>query len=209
VLPVWGHDANIVSSTASFDSRLRWSGSPLHFSLKRSSGQVNLAIQDGRFVDIASGSTRLLGALNFDALVRRLQLDFSDVFSRGYSFDSIAGLLDFTEGVVNTASPLRIDGPASDLAIEGEINLRDETISADMQVQIPLGQNLSMVAGLLGAWPIAVSTYLASKIFQEQVEDFTTVIYRLEGPWAAPTAGFEPPEDYDPAAPPPAAAPKP
>jgi uncharacterized protein (TIGR02099 family) len=209
VLPVWGHDANIVSRTASFDSRLRWSGSPLHFSLKRSSGQVNLAIQDGRFVDIASGSTRLLGALNFDALVRRLQLDFSDIFSRGYSFDSITGLLDFTEGVVNTTSPLQIDGPASDLAIEGEINLQNETISADMQVQIPLGQNLSMVAGLLGAWPIAVSTYLASKIFQEQVEDFTTVIYRLEGPWAAPTAGFEPPEDYDPAAPPPAAAPKP
>jgi uncharacterized protein YhdP len=77
-----------------------------------------------------------------------------------------------------------------------------------MQVQIPLGQNLSMVAGLLGAWPIAVSTYLASKIFQEQVEDFTTVIYRLEGPWAAPTAGFEPPADYDPAAPP-AVAPQP
>jgi uncharacterized protein YhdP len=81
------------------------------------------------------------------------------------------------------------------LSIRGQINLRDETIAADMQVQIPLGQNLSMVAGLLGAWPIAVSTYLASKIFQNQVEDFTTVIYRLEGPWAQPTTGFEPPAE--------------
>jgi uncharacterized protein YhdP len=195
VLPSWGHDANVVSSSASFDSVLQWAGSPLHFSPRRSSGSINLDIEDGRFVDIDSGSTRLLGALNFDALVRRLQLDFSDIFSKGYSFDSIDGLLNFADGVVTLNTPLTIDGPSSDLSLRGQINLRDETIAADMQVQIPLGQNLSMVAGLLGAWPIAVSTYLASKIFQSQVEDFTTVIYRLEGPWAQPTTGFEPPAE--------------
>ena len=195
VLPAWGHDANVVSTEARFDSSVQWPGSPLFFSLKRTSGTINMDIDDGRFVDISSGSTRLLGALNFDALVRRLQLDFSDIFAKGYSFDSIDGLLTLTDGVVKTTTPLAIDGPSSDLTINGEINLRDETIAADMQVQIPLGQNLSMVAGLLGAWPIAVSTYLASKIFQNQVEDFTTVIYRLEGPWAQPTAGFEPPKD--------------
>lgn len=195
VLPAWGHDANVVSRAARFNSTLQWVGSPAYFSPRRSSGNVDLDIDDGRFVDINSGSTRLLGALNFDALIRRLQLDFSDIFSKGYSFDSINGMLDFSNGVVTLNTPLTIDGPSSDLSIRGQINLRDETIAADMQVQIPLGQNLSMVAGLLGAWPIAVSTYLASKIFQNQVEDFTTVIYRLEGPWAQPTAGFEPPED--------------
>ena len=195
VLPAWGHDANVVSNSASFDSVLQWVGSPLYFSPRRSSGTINLDIEDGRFVDIDSGSTRLLGALNFDALVRRLQLDFSDIFSKGYSFDSIDGLMNFADGVVTLNTPLTIDGPSSDLSIRGQINLRDETIAADMQVQIPLGENLSMVAGLLGAWPIAVSTYLASKIFQSQVEDFTTVIYRLEGPWAQPTTGFEPPAE--------------
>ncbi|MES2605546.1 MAG: YhdP family protein [Pseudomonadota bacterium] len=195
VLPAWGHDANVISREARFDSDLNWPGSPLFFSLERASGTINMDIDDGRFVDIESGSTRLLGALNFDALVRRLQLDFSDIFSKGYSFDSIDGFLTLTDGIVTTTTPLTIDGPSSDLSIEGEINLRDETIAADMQVQIPLGANVSMVAGLLGAWPIAVSAYLASKIFQNQVEDFTTVVYRLEGPWAQPTAGFEPPED--------------
>jgi uncharacterized protein (TIGR02099 family) len=195
VLPAWGHAANVVSEVARFDSSLQWPGSPLYFAVKRASGTVNMDIDNGRFIDIDSGSTRLFGALNFDALVRRLQLDFSDIFAKGYSFDSIDGLLTLNDGVVTTVStPLTIDGPASDLSIRGEINLRDETIAADMEVQIPLGENLSMVAGLLGAWPIAVSTYLASKIFANQVDEFTTVIYRLEGPWDQPTAGFEPPD---------------
>jgi uncharacterized protein YhdP len=103
--------------------------------------------------------------------------------------------LGFTDGVVGFSTPLVIDGPSSRISIEGEINLPLETIAADMQVRIPLGENISMLAGLLGAWPIALSTYIASKIFAAQVEDFTTIIYRLDGPWSDPQAGFEPPAE--------------
>src|SRR5690606_3433991 len=137
----------------------------------------------------------LLGAFNFDALVRRLELDFSDLFQRGFTFDLIRGDLDFVSGVLHTRTPLVISGPSSQLTITGEISLAAETIAADMLVRIPLSENISLLAGLLGAWPIAVSTYLASKIFAEQLDDFTTVVYRLEGPWSNPRAGFEAPED--------------
>lgn len=195
VMPKWGHDANVVNREARFVSRLDWPGSPLAFSLKKASGEIDMAIDSGRFVDIESGSSRLLGAFNFDSLVRRLELDFSDIYQRGFAFDTIRGQLAFTDGVVNTRSPLVIDGPSSRINIEGEINLQRETIAADMLVRIPLGENISMLAGLLGAWPIALSTYLASKIFADQVEDFTTIVYRLDGPWSDPQAGFEPPAD--------------
>ena len=195
VMPKWGHDANVVSRSANFDSVLTWPGSPLAFSLKKASGDIDMAIDGGRFADIESGSSRLLGAFNFDSLVRRLELDFSDIYQRGFSFDTIRGELGFTDGVVAFTTPLVIDGPSSRISIEGEINLPLETIAADMQVRIPLGENISMLAGLLGAWPIALSTYIASKIFAEQVDDFTTIIYRLDGPWSDPQAGFEPPEE--------------
>jgi uncharacterized protein YhdP len=194
VLPRWGHGANVVSSDARFAGTLRWEGSPLAFTLREASGQLSLDITDGRFVDIAAGTARVFGALNFDALVRRLQLDFSDIFSSGYTFDTIAGNLTLERGVVTTNEPVVINGPSSRIGINGEINLADETIAADMDVRIPLGQNISMLAGLLGAWPIAVSTYLASIIFAEEVAEFATVIYRLEGPWDNATAAFEAPE---------------
>ena len=152
-------------------------------------------ITDGRFVDIEAGSTKLFGALNFDSLIRRLQLDFSDLFQSGFAFDRIDGNMNFNQGVVTTDEQISIVGPSSNITINGEINLPLQTIAADMEVQIPLGQNISMLAGMLGAWPIALSTYIASKIFQSQLEDFTTIIYRLDGPWDAPEAGFEPPPE--------------
>lgn len=193
VLPRWGHGANVESRQASFSGMLNWDGSPLAFALRDTSGELQLDIRNGRFVQIQAGTARVLGALNFDALVRRLQLDFSDIFQSGYTFDSISASLTLDRGVVTTRTPAVIDGPSSKISINGEIDLAEETIAADMEVQIPLGQNVSMLAGLLGAWPLALSTYLASIIFADTVADFATVIYRLDGPWENPSAGFEPP----------------
>ena len=195
VLPGWGYDANVESENAAFVSNLQWSGSPAAFSLKKAVGNVDLAINNGRFVDVDSGTSRLFGAFSFDSLVRRLQLDFSDLYEKGLAYDEIRGNLDFNQGIVATQEDLVIEGPSSRITIDGRINLLNETIDADMLVNVPLGQNLSVLAGILGAWPIAVSTFLASRIFQDQMDDFTTVLYRLEGPWENPTSGFEPTEE--------------
>jgi uncharacterized protein (TIGR02099 family) len=193
VLPRWGRNANVQSRQASFSGMLNWDGSPLAFTLRDTSGELQLDIRNGRFVEIQAGTARVLGALNFDALVRRLQLDFSDIFQSGYTFDTISANLALDHGVVTTRTPAVINGPSSKISIKGEIDVAKETIAADMEVQIPLGQNVSMLAGLLGAWPIAVSTYLASIIFADSLADFATVIYRLDGPWENPSAGFEAP----------------
>jgi len=195
VLPAWGYDANVESEEAVFVSNLQWTGSPAAFGLKKAVGNVELEINNGRFVDVDSGTSRLFGAFSFDSLVRRLQLDFSDLYEKGLAYDDISGSLEFNRGIVRTQGDLRIEAPSSRITINGEINLTNETIDADMLVNVPLGQNLSVLAGILGAWPIAVSTFLASKIFQDQMDEFTTVLYRLEGPWDNPASGFEPTEE--------------
>jgi uncharacterized protein (TIGR02099 family) len=191
VLPSFGYDAAIESEEASFNSRLAWSGSPAMFALKKVSGRVDLQMQNGSFIDIESGSARLFGAFNFDSIVRRLQLDFSDLYERGLAYDTISGILDFNDGIVRTRNNFLIRGPSSTINVNGQLDLVQETIDADVLINLPLGQNVSMVAGILGAWPIAITTYVASIVFRDQLENFTTVLYRLDGPWDDPEARFE------------------
>ena len=191
VLPSLGYAAVVQSESAQFVSELNWVGSPAAFNMKQVSGVVGLQMRNGRFIDIESGSARLFGAFNFDALVRRLQLDFSDLYERGLAYDTIGGVLDFSQGTVTTQDNFLIRGPSSTINVNGSLDLVKETITADVLVNLPLGQNVSMVAGILGAWPIAITTYVASIIFRDQLQNFTTVLYRLEGPWSDPQAGFE------------------
>ena len=195
VLPELGYDANVESDSARFVSNFQWTGSPASFSLDKVIGNVDVDIRDGRFVDIDSGGSRLFGAFSFDSLVRRLQLDFSDLYKKGLAYDRIGGSLGFDRGIVTTDGEFVVEAPSSRITIDGEIDLINETIDADLLVNVPLGQNLSVLAGILGAWPIAVSTFLASQLFEEQMDDFTTVLYRLEGPWDDPTSMFEPTEE--------------
>lgn len=190
VLPSFGYAALVQSESSGFISNIDWPGSPAAFSLKKISGQVDLEMLNGRFVEIQPGSARLFGAFNFDTLVRRLRLDFSDLYQQGLAYDTIEGVLNFNDGTVVTQENLLIRGPSSTIHVDGQINLVNETIAADVLVNLPLGQNVSVVAGILGAWPIAITTYVASRIFRDQLENFTTVLYRLEGPWDDPQAGF-------------------
>lgn len=177
-----GYDAHIESERARFAADLSWPGSPAAFALPILNGEVRLRINEGRFVNIDSGSSRLFGALNLDSLVRRLQLDFSDLFGRGLSYDNIDGQLQFDSGRLSTMDRLLISGPSSKIRLEGELDLQRQYIHADMLVSVPLSQNISVLAGLLGAWPIALSTYLAGRIFEDQVAGLTAVAYRLDGP---------------------------
>jgi uncharacterized protein (TIGR02099 family) len=195
LLPSWGHDTNVESQSADFISNLQWNGSPAAFDMDKIIGNIQLDIRDGRFVDVDSGGSRLFGAFTFDSLVRRLQLDFSDLYESGFAYDTIRGRLDFDNGIVNNNGDFVISGPSSRIMIDGEIDLINETIDADMLVNVPLSQNLSVLAGILGAWPIAVSTFIASRLFRRQMDDFTTVVYRLEGPWDNPDSRFEPSDE--------------
>ena len=69
-------------------------------------------------------------------LPRRISLDFRDVFSSGFAFDSIASKLSVKDGVMRTES-LQIDGPAARVVMRGEVDLETgfpvETIRALMR----------------------------------------------------------------------------
>ena len=55
-------------------------------------GQVNVAIEQGQFMQAQTGpAARLLGVLSLQSLARRPTLDFRDVFQDGFAFDSVTG----------------------------------------------------------------------------------------------------------------------
>ena len=55
------------------------------------SGTLAVGVGPGQFTKIEPGIGKLLGVLSLQALPRRITLDFRDVFSEGFAFDSIDG----------------------------------------------------------------------------------------------------------------------
>jgi len=184
VLTANGYAASLESNDARFRVDVNWPGSPAFFSADNLSGEIDLKIKDGRFLQGAgaAGALKLISILNFDAIMRRLRFS-DDLLRSGLAYDEIVGELLLDDGLVHIDDRLVISGPSSLYQIIGDIDLEQETISGQMFLTLPVSENIPWIGLLTANIPLAVGAYLFDRIFGDQVNSLTSAVYTLEGPW--------------------------
>ena len=100
---------------------------------------------------------QLLRLVSFDALLRKLQFDFSDTFGKGFYFDSIRSTARLKDGIMHTDN-LLIDGPAADIAMSGQIDLARRRI--DMEAVVAPAISATVGARRLSSTRSSVRRYL-------------------------------------------------
>ncbi len=177
------------------DSDLRWEGSPFMFAMQELHGKLALDVRNGRFYrstgQASDAFLRLVGLFNFDSWIRRLQLDFSDVFQGGTPFERVEGELKFDRGLIYLIDPIKVTNTSSVLQMGGSINLQQETLDTSLVATLPVGGNATLIAAFAGGLPAAAGVYAISKIFKKQVERMASVSYRIRGPWSDPDIKFD------------------
>jgi len=170
---------------AELSGELRWRGGIDAFGLERLGGKIGLRSRSGRFTKIEPGAGRLLGVLSLQALPRRVTLDFRDVFSEGFSFDSIEGDLHLERGI-GYMPGLHIEGPAARVRMSGRIDLQRETQDLRVRIQPRLEESAALGAALIGGPVAGVGTLVASKILQDPLSKAVSFEYQVSGGWADP-----------------------
>ncbi|ATJ82149.1 YhdP family protein [Halomonas beimenensis] len=190
-LAALGQPVAIRSAETRVDSQLAWPGAPWQFALSRSRGSVEVALRDGRFVNLESPSARVVGLLNVDNLLRRLTLDFSDVTGRGTAFDRVTGAATLYGGVLETRGPVEIEGPATRFTLDGSVDLVRRELDQRLGVTLPVSNNLPLAAVIAGAPVVGGALFIADKLFGDALDRVTRIHYRVEGPWTSPRIALE------------------
>ncbi|MDI5889739.1 YhdP family protein [Halomonas rhizosphaerae] len=190
-LAVLGQPVAVRSAETRVTSQLAWPGAPWQFALARSRGSLEMALRDGRFVNIESPSARVVGLLNVDNLLRRLRLDFSDVTGQGTAFDRVTGAATLYGGVLETRGPVEIEGPATRFTLDGSVDLARRELDQRLAVTVPVSSNLPLAAVLAGAPVVGGALFLADKLFGEAIDRVTRIHYRVQGPWTSPRISLE------------------
>lgn len=173
---------------------LDWPGAPWQLELSNSDGYISTDIRDGSFVTLESAPARLIGLLNFDNILRRLRLDFSDVTGRGTAFDRVKGTADVTGGLLTLRGPLQIDAPATTLTLTGSADLVTRELDQRLGVTLPVTQSLPIAAIAVGAPIVGGALFLADQLFGDALDRATTLHYRVRGPWTSPQVTLEGPQ---------------
>ncbi|MCQ4318415.1 TIGR02099 family protein [Stutzerimonas zhaodongensis] len=195
VLVAWGFAPSTTSENFHLDVDGSWPGSPAFFALNRFSGTLDARLRKGQLREVDGGAQalRIFGLLNFDSIGRRLRLDFSDLFSKGLSYDRIKAQLRAAEGVYQTSEPLTVVGPSSNLELDGQLDLVNDRIDAKLLVTLPVSNNLPLAALIVGAPAIGGALFVVDKLLGDKVARFATVQYNVEGPWQSPKITFDKP----------------
>ena len=167
------------------DVELKWPGSFADVDASGIQGKLKMSLSDGYVLDIDPGAGRMFGMLSVQALPRRLLLDFSDVFKKGFGFDRIKGNFTIEDGDAYTNN-FYMKGPAARVDIAGRTGLEAQDYDQLVTVTPHVSETLP-VLGILGATPqIGAVILLAQKIFKPTIDDATKTQYTITGSWNAP-----------------------
>ncbi|MFG6666772.1 YhdP family protein [Halomonas sp. HNIBRBA4712] len=183
----------IRSRASRANARLEWPGAPWQLDLARATGRLDAELVDGRFLSMSSPSARLVGLLNFDNILRRLRLDFSDLTGEGTAFDRIQGSAGVAGGRLTLREPLQIEAPAATLRLTGHVNLLERELDQRLGVTLPVSQTLPIAALAVGAPAVGAALLVADQLIGDSLNRATTLHFRVQGPWTSPRVTLEGP----------------
>ncbi len=185
LLTTLGFDPQLKEAPAKIDANLVWTGNPRQFNKTDVTGQIEMDINEGRFLEVNPGLGRIFGLLNVSALTRRLTMDFSDTFKKGFSFDKAEGTFNLDHGDAYT-NDLRIEGPAGTIDISGRTGLVTQDLDQLVTITPSVSTTIPVAGALAGGPAVGVALVLAQKIFGKTVDKVSTVKYSVTGSWDNP-----------------------
>lgn len=185
VLAGFGYADSFRGGKAEATIAARWDGPPTAFALERLHGSMNLSITDGRLLEVEPGAGRVFGLISLQALPRRLTLDFSDFFGKGFSFDRLGGSFDVQDGVAHTED-LMMTGPAARVEARGSVDLARRRYDQMVTVIPSVTSGLPLAGIVAGGVPAAAALLLMERVFKSDIERITRLHYRVSGPWHDP-----------------------
>lgn len=163
----------------------QWDGAPWSMKVNTLQGNVSTKLGKGVISNV-SGAARLLGLFSLDSIIRKMQLDFSDVFDKGMAFNSITGSGEISQGVFVTNN-INMDAVAGEMTIKGMADLNTNMVDAEVNFVPDIGSGIPVLTAFAVTPATALYVLAVTTVLSPVVEIFTQVNYEVKGPLESPT----------------------
>jgi len=190
---LFGTDRIMEANRTELTASLTWKGSPVNMQFRNLKGDVKVSSEKGRFLNSTRSTDlmRVINVFNFSTWARRLQLDFSDLYKKGVSYDKVTARIQLDHGKVSFNKPVVMESPSSRFVLQGNIDSINNRIDADLSVTLPVSNNAAWITALAGGLPAAAGVWAVSKIFQSQIDNLSSVSYTISGELDDPEIKFK------------------
>lgn len=172
--------------------QLKWPGKVTNFKMAKTSGQINVALADGRILKVSKktqaelGLGRFLNVLSLQSLPRRLVLNFGDLGKKGFAFDEAHGSFSLKKGVATTKNVV-LDGDLAKIKMQGNVGLAKKTYNLHMEIRPNVTGSIPFIATVTGGPLAGAIAWVINKLFvSPTVGRAAMVKYNITGGWDHP-----------------------
>lgn len=144
---------------------LQWQGAPFQFNWQTLNGNVNWLLGDGSLSEVSDGGARIFSLLSLDSLIRKLRLDFRDVFSKGFFFSKMTGDMQLTDGLAQTRNA-QVLGAAGDIEMQGTADLKAKQLDYQMSFSPKVTSSIPVILAWMVNPVSGVAAYALDEMFQ-------------------------------------------
>ncbi len=156
-----------------------WQGGLHDFTLEGLNADMRAELEGGRISSIEPGIGRLLGLVAFDQWIKRLTLDFSDLYRKGLAYHTVKGDFHIEQGKATTEN-LMLDALPANIKIMGVTDLINKTVDYDAIV-VPKSADAVPIASTIVGEIASLLTRAVTDQYKEGY--FFGSEYKMQGSW--------------------------
>ncbi|NLJ91917.1 MAG: TIGR02099 family protein [Aeromonadales bacterium] len=173
-------DSPFSETSAELQGKVRWLDVPWQPQLATMDGELALSTGAGVLKEVSDKGAGLLSVVSLESVMRRLRLDFRDIYAKGFYFDRIIASGKLRNGILHNHD-LLLKGAAGDLQGKGEVNFATEQIDYHVELLPNLTANLPVVAAFAVTPVTGLYVFALSKVLGPVVDVFTRIRYHVTG----------------------------
>jgi uncharacterized protein (TIGR02099 family) len=166
-------------TSGTIDFNVHWQGAPQQFTLANLQGTLDAELKSGRILSIEPGFGRILGVLAVAQWIKRLQLDFGDIYEEGLTFNNITGHFELADGKAHTDN-LIVDAVPAKITLTGDTDFVHHTLNQTIMVAPKSADAVPIAGTIMGKVASFIGRSLTGK---DQDGFFFGSQYLVTGEW--------------------------
>lgn len=173
-------DSPFSETSAELQGRVRWLDVPWLPQLSTIDGELAFSTGAGVLKEVSDKGAGLLSVISLESVMRRLRLDFRDIYAKGFYFDRITASGQLRNGILRN-DDLLLKGAAGDLQGKGQVNFANDQIDYRVELLPNLTANLPVLAAFAVTPVTGLYVFALSKVLGPVVDVFTRIRYHVTG----------------------------
>ncbi|ASG66585.1 TIGR02099 family protein [Idiomarina piscisalsi] len=166
LLRQFGIETAIRDSSADINFSLNWDDHLHQPSWSSLDGNISWSLGKGYLAEVSDGGARIFSILSLDSILRKLTLDFRDIFSQGMFFTELSGSAAIEDGVAQT-DDARLLGSAGDMDIRGWTDMT----SGELNYTLTYAPKVTSSLPVILAWMVNPPSGLAALLIDKVLHD--------------------------------------